>query len=235
MKQMLWGIIVVGVVVGSVGVGGGHREAATIRATPMTFWTFTGAEPFKLFFEAAARAWNAAYPDRLIALTCQIYPYEDMHTRLLMALKTGKGAPDLSDIEINKFPNFIRKGDQIHLIPLNDLIEPVQEKCVQARLTNYAKDGQYYGVDYHVGATVMYYNQELLAQAGVDVNTIEMWTDFVNAGKRVVAKTGHVMTTVETLDTWTQWPLISQRGSDFLDQDGKPTLDDAVNISTLVQ
>jgi len=232
MKQVVWVIIVVGVVVGAVVIGGGLGEAATTRATPMTFWTF-GPGASTPFFEAAARAWNAAYPERPIALTCQLYPYEDLHTRLLIALKTGQGAPDLSDIEVNKFPNFVRKGDQIHLIPLNDLIEPVQAKFVQARFAIYAKDGQYYGVDYHVGATVMFYNQEILAQAGVDVNKIETWADFVNVGKRVVAKTGKMMTTIETLDTWTQWPLISQRGSDFLDQDGNPTLDDAVNISAL--
>lgn len=45
--------------------------------------------------------------------------------------------------------------------------------------------------------------------------------------------TGKVMTTVETSDQWTFWPMIVQRGSDFLDANGNITLDNDINIEVL--
>jgi arabinosaccharide transport system substrate-binding protein len=154
-----------------------------------------------------------------------------MHTKLLVALQSGVGAPDFCDVEISKFPNYL-KG-KIQLVPLNDIIEPEKDNFVQARLDIYAKDGNYYGTPYHVGATVMYYNKEILDAAGVNPDDIEMWDDYVAAGKQVVEKTGKPMTTVEVSDQWTQWPLISEKGSDFLGPDCSVTLDDEVNVSVM--
>lgn len=227
MKKIGIGIIIV--VIGIMWLS----LANAAEPTTFTFWIFTEAKSDVAFFENAVTLWNAANPDRPVALNAEDFPYEDMHTRLLLALKSGKGAPDFAGIEVSKFPNFVRSGNDIHLIPLNDIIDPVKDKFVQARFENYAKDGQYYGIDYHVGATFMFYNKEILDQAGVDVNSIETWTDFVKAGHQVVEKTGKMMFTVESIDTWTMWPIISQRGSDFLDAQGNPTVDDAINISTL--
>jgi arabinosaccharide transport system substrate-binding protein len=79
----------------------------------------------------------------------------------------------------------------------------------------------------------MYYNTEILKAAGVDPDKIATWDDYIAAGKTVMEKTGKPMTTVEVTDQWTQWPLISQKGSDFLDKDKKISMDDAINISVL--
>ncbi len=84
------------------------------------------------------------------------YPFSDMHNKLIMALQTGQGAPDLCDVEIGQFPNFLQ-GD-VQLYPLNDAIKPYQNNLVPSRLDVYSKDGNYYGAPTPVGATVMYYN-----------------------------------------------------------------------------
>ncbi len=209
----------------------GHFAQPVNAAEPteLSFWTF---QQFHVkLIETGAESWNKLHPDQPVAIKAEVYPYEDMHTKLLVALQSGVGAPDYCDIEIGKFPNYL-KG-QIQLAPLNDIIEPVKDKFVQARLEIYAKDGNYYGTPYHVGATVMYYNKEILDQAGVNADDIKTWDDFVKAGKQVLEKTGKPMMTVELAEQWTQWPLISQKGSDFLDKDGNVTMDDEINISVL--
>ena len=145
----------------SIGIG-----AIAAEPTELVFWTF---QQFHVkLMEAGAEAWNAAHPDQEVVIKAEVYPYEDMHTKLLVALQSGVGAPDYCDVEISKFPNYL-KG-QIQLVPLNDLIDPVKENFVQARLDIYAKDGTYYGTPYHVGATVMYYNTEILDAAGVKIS-----------------------------------------------------------------
>jgi arabinosaccharide transport system substrate-binding protein len=197
--------------------------------TELSLWTFN--ELHLKFYQVMADSWNKANPDKQIALKGEVFPYEDMHTKLLVALQAGTGAPDISDIEISKFPNYL-KGD-IALLPLNDVIDPERDKFVQARLAIYAKDGKNYGLDFHVGAEVIYYNMDILKAAGVNPDDIVTWDDFVQAGLKVKKATGKPMCTVEVTEQWSFWPLISQQGSDFLDKDGNVILDNEINTKTL--
>lgn len=211
-------------------VSGYTMVASAADPTEFTFWTFV--QFHANLIEEGAKTWNDLHPDQPIVIKSEVYPYDEMHNKLLIALQSGVGAPDLVDIEISKFPNYL-KGENIQLVPLNDIIEPVVSQFVKARFDIYSKNGKYYATDYHVGATVMFYNKEILDQAGVDPDKIVMWTDFVEAGKKVLEKTGKPMTTVESADIFTQWALISQRKSDFLDKDGKPIMDNQINIDAL--
>ncbi|MDG5473679.1 extracellular solute-binding protein [Jeotgalibacillus sp. ET6] len=197
-------------------------------ATELSFWTFAGTHA--TFYANAAERWNEENPDNPIQLTVENYPFDQMHNNLLMALQSGSGAPDLADIELAKFPNFLQ-GD-VQLEPLNDLIEPELDSFMQERLDIYAKDGNYYGAPTHLGASVVYYNTEIMDEAGVDIDTIETWDDYVEAGQAVVEATGKPMTTIPG-NWYGIWPFVAQKGSDFFDENGELTLDNEENIETL--
>ncbi|WP_186580158.1 ABC transporter substrate-binding protein [Aquibacillus kalidii] len=199
-------------------------------ATELTLWTFVG-QHMDLYTDAAER-WNEENPDRPIKLNAETYPFEQMHNNLLLAVQSGQGAPDMADIEIGQFANFLQ--GEVQLEPMNEYVEPVLDKAVTSRFENYAKDGNYYGLPTHVGATVMYYNTEIMDQAGVDIDSIKTWDDFVEAGKKVTENTDAVMWNVGT-DDWLMdmWPMISQQGSDAFDENGDVILDNETNIKTL--
>ncbi|MGJ9383484.1 ABC transporter substrate-binding protein [Salipaludibacillus sp. CF4.18] len=198
-------------------------------ATELTFWNFN--ELHTGFFEDAVTRWNEEFPDRAIQLTAETYPIDQMHNNLLLSLQSGSGAPDIADIEVSMFANFLQGEPQ--MLPLNDKIEPELDNLVESRYQMYAKDGQFYGMDYHVGATVMYYNEEIMNEAGVDIDSIKTWDDYVEAGKKVVENTDAMMTTVESDETWSFQPLISQRESDYFDENGEVILDNDINVDTL--
>mgnify|MGYP000878496482 CR=1 FL=1 len=198
--------------------------------TTLTFWTFQ--ELHKTFMDDAVETWNKNNPKQQIQLKTEVYPFDQMHNKLLISLQSGVGAPDLADIEISKFANYL-KGRNPQLVPLNKIIEPIMDKLIKARFDNYAKDGKYYGIDYHVGATVMFYNKEYLDQAGVNVDQIITWDDYVEAGKKVVAATGKPMTTVEVTEHWTFYPMLSQYGTDIFKPNGEVILDNADNTKVL--
>lgn len=198
-------------------------------ATEITFWTFN--EQHMDLFETSAKRWNEENPDRPINLNAQTFPIDQMHNNLSLALQSGKGAPDLADIEIRNFANFL-KGD-IQLESMNEYVEPEIDNMVKERFDIYANDGEYYGLPYHVGATVMYYNTEIMDEAGVDIDEIETWDDYVKAGKQVVHKVGKPMTTVETVEQFTFFPLVSQQESNYFDEDGNVIIDNETNIKTL--
>ena len=198
-------------------------------ATELKYWTFV--ELHMDFFKDAVPRWNKLHPDKKIKLVAETFPYDQMHNNLLLALQSGKGAPDISDIEVGRFPNFLQGKPQ--LLPMNEYVEPIKDKFVESRLNLYAKDGKYYGMPTHVGATVMYYNKEIMDKAGVDIDSIKTWDDYIEAGKKVVANTDAVMTTVHTGDATQFQQMISQQGSDLFDKDGKLTIDDEKNVKTL--
>lgn len=54
------------------------------------------------------------------------------------------------------------KGSDIPLADLTPLIEKDRDKFVEARLTLYSKNGKLYGLDTHVGTTVMFYNMDVM-------------------------------------------------------------------------
>lgn len=207
----------------------GQSEKSSDGDVKLTLWTFV--EQHAKFYKYMADEWNKQHPDKKIELQATTYPYDDMHNKLLLSLQSGVGAPDIADIEISRFSNFLKGKPQ--LVELNDIVEPVKDKIVQSRLNIYSKDGKYYGIDFHVGATVIYYNKELLGKAGVDPDKIITWEDFEEAGKKVVSATGKPMITIETNDLWSYWPLIVQQGSDFYGKDGSVTLDNEINVKTL--
>ena len=198
-------------------------------ATELKFWTFV--ELHTDLFKDSVERWNKEFPDKKIKLVAETYPYDNMHNNLLLALQSGKGAPDIADIEIARFPNYLQGEPQLE--PMNDHIEPVKDKFVESRFDIYAKDGNYYGIPTHVGATVMYYNTEIMDAAGVDIDSIKTWDDYVEAGKKVVENTEAFMTTVETGGFMTFWSMVSQQGSDFFDENGEVILDNETNIKTV--
>ncbi|WP_226037732.1 ABC transporter substrate-binding protein [Aquibacillus saliphilus] len=199
------------------------------NATELTFWNFN--ELHTEFFKDAVTRWNEENSDRAIKLVAETYPFDQMHNNLLLAIQSGTGGPDLADIEIGRFPNYLEGEPQ--LLPMNEYIEPEMENFIQSRFEIYSKDGNYYGMPTHVGASVVYYNTEIMDEAGVDIDSIVTWDDYVEAGKQVVANTDAKMTTVSTGDYLPTWQLVSQRDSDWFDEEGNLTVNNQANIDTL--
>ena len=222
-------VMVIGFLMITPLLAGGQGDKAEGGPTKLTLWTFNALHGD--FYLDAMRRWNAEYPDQQIELEVVNTPNVEMHNQLNLAFQAGVGAPDIVDININFFSNFL-KGD-IQLVPLNDVVDPVRKSFVQSRFDIYSKDGKVYGLPLHVGATVVYYNMEIMDQAGVDVEAIRTWDDFEAAGRKVRDTLGIPMTIVETADQRPFWPMIVQRGGDYLGPDGSVTMDSRINIEVL--
>ncbi|MFD1177679.1 ABC transporter substrate-binding protein [Paenibacillus puldeungensis] len=198
-------------------------------ATELSYWTFV--ELHGQHFEKMLEKWNAANPDRQIKLNVTVMPYDDMHNKLSIAVQTGVGAPDIADIELGKYPDFMKGTPQLE--SLNDVVEPYKGTVVQSQLDLYSKDGTVYGLSTHVGATVAFYNTEILKEAGVDYKSIVTWDDYKKAGKQVYEKTGKSMGTADTSATWQTSLLLAQQGSDFTDDAGNPKVNSEQMIKAL--
>ena len=74
---------------------------------------------------------------RRLKLVLSNMQYDDMHNKLSLALESGKGAPDVVDIELGKFPSFT--NGKIGLMDLTDAIAPYKDNVVESRLDIYGK------------------------------------------------------------------------------------------------
>ncbi len=195
--------------------------------TELSFWTFVDAHG--KYWSTEADLWNKANPDRQIKLTPTILPWDDMHNKLLLALNSGTGAPDLVDIEISRFSAFI-KGD-IHLQDITDLVDSAKDNLVATRLI-YQWQGKQYGIDYHVGTFLMFYNKTIMDKAGVDVDKIKTWDDYIAAGKKVTTDKVQ-MTSVELTGCFQVRGLMLMNGGGTYDKDGNLIIDSPKNAEAL--
>ena len=188
--------------------------------TEMSFWTFQ--ELHVGFWTSMADVWNEQNPDRPINLTVTTGESHSLHRKLLIACQAGEGTPDMADIEIGYYGSFLKDD---YLLPINDAVEPYKDDVVMSRVDMYGdKDGNEYGVDFHLGASVCYYNMDIMNEAGVDPADIVTWDDYVEAGKTVLEKTGKPMCAVETADLFLPQLMMLEKGAQYVDEDGNPNI-----------
>lgn len=188
--------------------------------TEMSFWTFQ--ELHVGFWTSMADVWNEQNPDRPINLTVTTGESHSLHSKLLIACQAGEGTPDMADIEIGYYGSFLKDD---YLLPINDAVEPYKDDVVMSRVDMYSdSDGNEYGVDFHLGASVCYYNMDIMNEAGVDPADIVTWDDYVEAGKTVLEKTGKPMCAVETADLFLPQMMMLEKGAQYVDADGNPNI-----------
>jgi arabinosaccharide transport system substrate-binding protein len=195
----------------------------------LEFWTFV--DNHADFLIAQAERFNEENDDYNILISSTTINFGEMHDRLLVALQSGAGAPDLVDIEIGRFGTFTRGDVALH--PLDDVVDPYRAELVEERLAPYQVDGVPYGIDYHLGAYVMYYNKEIMEEAGVDVDAIVTWDDYIDAGKQVVANTDAVMATVETGGPFSIRGPMLQNGGGVYNENNDLIMESPANVEAV--
>ncbi|MBL8080894.1 MAG: carbohydrate ABC transporter substrate-binding protein [Anaerolineales bacterium] len=195
-------------------------EAATGKVTELTVWSFI--DQHLTFFQKMAETWNAEHPDEQIAIVPTKIPWTEIHDQLYAGMMAGEGLPDIADIEISRWPQFM-EGD-VQLLDLNPYAEPYKADLVAPIMDVFSKDGHLYGAPSHLGATVMYYNTELLEQGGVDYTTIKTWADYEKALKTYKDNTGKYMNYCETYGAYQFTVLLGEQGKDLIDDQGMPQL-----------
>jgi arabinosaccharide transport system substrate-binding protein len=200
--------------------------------TDLNLWVFV--DRHGQFMQKRADAWNAANPDRPINLTYEAIDYNTMHDNLLASFVAGQGAPDLVDIEIGKFARFVKTEDNVHLLDLTDVVAPYLPDLVATRMAPYQAYGKQLGIDYHLGAYLMYYNKALLDQAGIDPDSIKTWDDYVTAGKQFKEKfPDKAWTAVESRSIFSGYGLMYTNGGHVYDADGNLVLNSPENAAAL--
>ena len=166
-----------------------------------------------------------------VTVNFRILPYEQMHDKLLTALVSGEGAPDVADIEISRFGQFI-KGDRVPLLGLKNRIgDDINDIYKPAAVDPWSWKGEIYGVGNELNTVVMAYRRDILEQAGVKL-PFETWDDVIAAGKEV--STGDKrMFAIHDLSFGDHYMLMQEAGTAYFDANGNYNGDDPRSIEAM--
>jgi len=200
----------------------------------LQFWAFSDT---RIFWQQ--KAWELykklKKPD--FDINWVIFPYNQMHDKVLITSQAGSGGPDIVDIEISQFSRFI-KGDVVFV----DLGPKLQEMGV---LDNFYRPsatdpwtwkGKIYGIGNELNTCLMSYRWDIWKKAGVKT-PIETWDEFAEEAKRFHQDTGnHLIEQMYDAVTGGQgywWVMTLQGGGGLFDANGLPVLNKAPSIRTL--
>jgi arabinosaccharide transport system substrate-binding protein len=138
------------------------------------------------------------------------------------------------DIEIGKFSTFVKSEDNVHLLDLTDTVAPYLPDLIATRMAPYQAYGKQLGIDYHLGAYLMYYNKALLDEAGIDPDAIKTWDDYIAAGKQFQEKfPDKSWTAVGGQEWFTAQGLMQMNGGGLYNEAGELVIDSPENAEAL--
>ncbi len=202
----------------------GAANAETVRVTVAEYSQKTGP-----YFEEAAAAFEAANPD--IDIQIEVVPWDVLQQKLTTDISAGANA-DLAIIGTRWLIDYVAAGIAE---PLDDyMTDEFKGRFFETFLTPSIMDGQTYGLPIAASARAMYYNADLLAEAGV-AEPPATWDELVEAARAVTALPaddvygfGLQGKEIET-DVYFYYAMWSF-GGNILDDDGSSGLDSEAAI-----
>ena len=203
-------------------VAGGEKTSISVIAAQYGQLTADWWVGFEADFEEA-------YPD--IDLVVDVVSWNDIYTVVNTRL-ANNDAPDILNIDV--FADYQAEG---LLLPAQDYVsEETYAKFYPAFLEQSVVDGTVWAVPDLASARALYYNVDLLAEAGVEVPTT--WAELEAACKALldyyggeIYPWGIDMTTDEGQAAFAYY--IWNNGGDFVDADGNWTLNSAENVEAI--
>src|SRR5579862_2230414 len=217
-------------------IGWTSHVAAGNRSMPgtimLTYWTF--AKPHYLAYQKAIPGFEAAHPG--VKVDLQLVSNEGLAARLQNAFLADLDVPDLCEIEISSAGTFFRGPlKDIGWADLTDRIHQsgLWDKMVHARFSPYTSRGRIFGLPHDVHPVQLAYRRDLAAAAGIDVDRITTWDDFIKVGRQVTVPGKRYMIEFSDSGSDNLETCLFQRGGGYFDPQGRCILDNDVAVQTL--
>ncbi|HSA83345.1 MAG TPA: sugar ABC transporter substrate-binding protein, partial [Patescibacteria group bacterium] len=127
---------------------------------------------------------NKQYPD--ITVNIVEIPYNDANNKFRQAIANGTGFPDVWDSEGPVTEEYARAGA---LLDITAWATPYKEQFVPYKLTEVTIDNKIYALPWDSAPVAVFYRRDLFEAAGVDVESITTWDDYIAAGKKITKDT----------------------------------------------
>lgn len=116
-------------------------------------------------FEPVILAFEAKNPG--IDVVHQTVPFDDLNTAIETRVGSGDGSIDIFAADTPRIPAFAAKGYLENLDDVRERIEAAADNAVEMELVSY--DGSVWSYPMWTSTQILYFNRDLLKQAGVDM------------------------------------------------------------------
>jgi multiple sugar transport system substrate-binding protein len=217
-------------------------KAALISAATFLGMTAAQAEPITIdvehfmpahnvFHEKVAAAFMEAHPDIVIKFRNALPSYDEQHQSMLRQAITNN-LPDVYHSGFHLLPEVVLQLEKRgQVIALDDYIAEEGEAWLKANyepsILNLGNvDGKQYGIGFNASTPIIFYNADLVKQAGGDPeNFPATWAELVALGAKIKDLGGDIDGFAYDIhawpDDWLWRALILQQGEAIMKEDGK--------------
>ncbi len=180
-----------------------------------------------------ANEFMAANPDIKVEMT--YVPYEQVHDKFVTGAATNPPAYDVVMTDVVWYDEFVKKGylaDTTSMVTqdMKDTIFPTAWNVV-------TRNGKAYGMPWLLDTKYLYYNTDMLKQAGFD-NPPKTWEELLTQAQAIKDKG---LVEYPIVWSWSQaeaaicdfTALLYGNGGKFLDDSGKPAFNNEQGVATL--
>lgn len=208
---------------GSAGSGGTATQKAVSQAdidkalntpTTLTFWTWVPN------IQNEIDLFTKKYPKITVKLVnttggAQHYP------KLRSALASGKGIPDVAQMEMQNISSFTQTKSLADLTPYG--AANLQDQYVDWVWNQVSYNGGVWGVPQDSGPLGTLYRKDIFDKAGISAPP-KTWADFAKAAAAIKSKTGSYIANIPTSDAANWYGFFWQAGAKPFSFDGKKTV-----------
>jgi multiple sugar transport system substrate-binding protein len=176
--------VVVGLTLTACGFGGGGSEDGADGATTLDLMVPSYSDNTQKLWEDIIAGFEDQNPD--VSVNLEVQSWDNINDVVRTKVQAGE-APDI--LNIDAFSGFAK--DEL-LYPAEDVLsEDTLNDFQDSFVENASLDGTMYGLPMIASARTLFYNKDLLAQAGVAAPP-KTWEELLDAGKKVNALGGGV-------------------------------------------
>jgi arabinosaccharide transport system substrate-binding protein len=162
---------------------------------------------------------NFNFPSSNITIKKVVYPIAEAHSKMLAAISSGSGLPDIMRIEQGRFSPFI-KGQTVGLTDLTDKIGGRKNDLILGSAVDYwSWKGKIYGIGNELNVVSLAYREDMFKDAGAKT-PFDSWSDFREAGMLLKQKKNVFATSWHDQSEGDFQNLTFASGGKYLDENG---------------
>lgn len=237
-KGSMW-LLLLGVILLVSACGGGNNEKGNNELTDdakLIVWVWDSA---KTGLDVNMAAFQEKYPN--IEIEYQINGTDDVFNKFLVSSTTGDVVPDVIAVESSHLGKLVEVGS---LLDITDRVEPYKDKMNDFKWADATKDGKIYAMPWDSGPSVMFYRNDIFAEAGLPsepeevAKHIQTFDDYYDAAKQIKEKTGVTIFSDSKTASNNRFfeTIMWQRGLWYFDENGQVALDnpDIIEIGNYI-